>query len=145
MPVSTHDPVPASISQSSAAAANADALRIQISPIPDGIRVEVSGESTYANTVAYWRAIVSEAKLRHPHNLLLIDHTSGDALSADEWQALVATLVGTGLESVRIAHVKPNGLEQLEYCELHELEAGLTARVFYDENQAQLWLRHGER
>jgi hypothetical protein len=98
-----------------------------------------------ANTVAYWRAIVSEAKLRHPHNLLLIDHTSGDALSADEWQALVATLVGTGLESVRIAHVKPNGLEQLEYCELHALEAGLAARVFYDENQAQLWLRHGER
>ena len=52
-------------------------LRIQVSPIPDGVRVEVSGESTYANTVAYWRAIVSETKLRHPHHLLLIDRTIG--------------------------------------------------------------------
>ena len=122
-----------------------DALRIQISPVHGGLRVEVSGASTLDHTIAYWRAIVSEAKLRHPRNLLLVDRTVGEALSAEEWKALVATLNGTGLESTRIAHVKPNGLEQLEYCELFALEAGFSARVFYDEAQADLWLRHGER
>ena len=120
-------------------------LRIQVSPLPNGLRVEVAGESNIANTMAYWRAIVSEVKLRGPRNLLLIDRCAGDALTARDWQALVAQLKGTGLEGVRVAHVKPNGLEQLEYCELYALEAGFTARVFYDEAQADLWLRHGER
>lgn len=124
---------------------DAPTLSMLVTQIPDGIRVEVSGLSTYENTVAYWRGIVSEVTLRAPRNLLLIDRTVGDALSGDEWRALVATLVGSVLGSVRVAHVKPDGLEQLEYCELHALEAGLTARVFYDEAQAILWLRHGER
>jgi hypothetical protein len=124
---------------------DAPTLRIQVSPLPHGLRVEVAGASTFDNTVAYWRAIVSEVKLRQPRNLLLVDRTTGDGLSAGDWQGLVAQLRGTGLEGVRVAHVKPNGLEQLEYCELYALEAGFTARVFYDEAQADLWLRHGER
>ncbi|HWT16722.1 MAG TPA: hypothetical protein VN581_13165 [Patescibacteria group bacterium] len=122
-----------------------DALRIRVSPSLDGVRVDVSGPSTYANTVTYWQAIVAEVKARHPRNVLLVDRSVGDALSADEWQSLVAMLRGSGLERVRIAHVKPDGLEQLEYCELYALEAGFSARVFYDEAQADLWLRHGER
>ena len=120
-------------------------LRIQVSLIPDGVRVDVAGASTFDHTVAYWRAIISEVKLRRPRNLLLVDRCVGEPLSARDWQALVAELRGSGLESVRVAHVKPNGLEQLEYCELFALEAGFTARVFYDEAQAHLWLRHGER
>lgn len=120
-------------------------LRIQISLLPNGLRVEASGPSTFENTVAYWRAIVSEVRLRQPRTILLIDHTSGDPLSAADWQSLVAKLKGSGLEDVRLAHVKPGGLEQLEYCELYALEAGFTARVFYDEAQADLWLRYGER
>jgi len=44
---------------------------------------------------------------------------------------------------VRIAHVKPQGLQRVEYCELFAREAGLTARVFTEESVADLWLRHG--
>jgi len=50
---------------------------------------------------------------------------------------------GKGLENVRIAHVKPHGLQQIEYCELHAREVGFVARVFTREIEAELWLRYG--
>ena len=55
-----------------------------------------------------------------------------------------SSMVGKGLESVRIAHVKPHGLQRIDHCELFAREAGLEARVFTDETEADLWLRYGE-
>src|SRR5579871_4285868 len=108
-----------------------------------GLRVEVSGVGTYPNTLAYWRAIVEAVNEHHPRALLLVDRTTGTALEADEWKALVDAMSGSGLERLRIAHVKPNGLQQIEYCELYAREAGFTARVFTDEGEAAIWLRYG--
>jgi hypothetical protein len=108
-----------------------------------GLRVEVSGSGTYANTQAYWHSVAAAVKEQRPRGLLLIDKTTGPALSADEWKALVESMAGQGLEDVRIAHVKPGGLERIEHCELYAREAGLTARVFTEESVADLWLRHG--
>jgi hypothetical protein len=108
-----------------------------------GLRVEVSGRGSYANTLAYWRAIATAIDEQRPRGLLLIDNTTGPALSADEWKTLVESMAGQGLENVRIAHVKPGGLQQLEHCELYAREAGMTARVFTEESVADLWLRHG--
>jgi hypothetical protein len=51
---------------------------------------------------------------------------------------------GLGLETVRIAHVKPHGLQLIEHCEIYANEAGFDSRVFTDESQADLWLRYGE-
>ena len=48
------------------------------------------------------------------------------------------------LEQVRIAHVRPGGLQQLEHCEIFAVELGFQARVFVDERVAELWLRYGE-
>ena len=45
---------------------------------------------------------------------------------------------------MRVAHVKPIGLQNIEYCEIHAREAGLDARVFTNEMEASLWLRYGE-
>ena len=118
-------------------------LLIQTSSHPVGVRVEVSGPGTYANTVAYWRAIVEAVRERQSRALLLIDRSSGPALSEQEWKSLVDTLAGNGLERIRIAHVKPGGLQRVEYCELAAREAGYTARVFTDEAVASVWLRYG--
>ena len=52
--------------------------------------------------------------------------------------------VQLGLEQVRIAHVRPAGLQQLEYCEIFAVELGFQAHVFVDERAAELWLRYGE-
>jgi hypothetical protein len=51
--------------------------------------------------------------------------------------------VGSCLEGIRIAHVKPLGLEQVEHCELFATQAGFEARVFSDERVAGLWLHYG--
>ena len=57
--------------------------------------------------------------------------------------ALVEGLMACGLEAVRIAHVKPLGLQSVEHCEIHAREVGLEARVFDNETNARLWLRYG--
>ena len=108
-----------------------------------GLRITVSGQGTYGNTVAYWRAIAAAVREQRPRSILLIDHTTGPALSAEQWKSLVEAMSGSGLEAVRIAHVKPRGLQQIEYCELYAREAGFVARVFTEESEADLWLRHG--
>jgi len=108
-----------------------------------GLRITVSGPGTYSNTVAYWRAIAAAVREQRPRAILLIDHTTGPALSPEQWKSLVEAMSGSGLENVRIAHVKPHGLQQIEYCELYAREAGFVARVFTEESEADLWLRHG--
>jgi len=117
-------------------------LSIKFSARTDGVRVDLAGTSSFDNTVAYWLAIVDHIQAKPPKSLLLVDRLRGEPLSADQWKQLVESLRNLGLERVRIAHVKPDGLEQIEYCQLYALEAGFSARVFEDEAQADLWLRH---
>ena len=108
------------------------------------LRVEVEGESSLENTMAYWHAIEDEVRRAPVPAILLIDKLRGEELTAEHWRRLVAALAGHGLEQVRIAHVKPHGLQQIEYCELYAMEAGFQAHVFDEEVQASLWLRYGE-
>jgi hypothetical protein len=111
----------------------------------DVLRAEVAGESSLENTIAYWQAIVSEVRRERPRALLLVDELRGTPLGEPQWRQLVEAMRGRGLEGVRIAHVKPQGLQKLEYCELLAREAGFDARVFDQEYAAELWLRYGDR
>lgn len=111
---------------------------------PAGLRVEVQGTSTFDNTLAYWQAIVAEVRRRKPAGVLLLDRLQGDPLDAAQWLVLVSSMRGLGLEKIRIAHVRPAGLQQLEHCEIFAVELGFQARVFVDERAAELWLRYGE-
>lgn len=122
-----------------------DTYTLIVTTHPAGIRVEVTGEATYANTVSYWRTIIAEVKARQPKAVLLIDKMRGAPLSSEQWHSLVEAIHDQGLESVLIAHVKPYGLQLVEHCEIFAREAGLDARVFEEESSADLWLRHGER
>jgi len=117
---------------------------VHFEPHRAGLRVHVTGEISLANTIAYWTRILDEVR-KNPRPVLLVDEMHGDPLGPGDWKELVATMAGTGLEAVRIAHVKPRGLDAVEYCEIYAREAGFEARVFTDENAAALWLRHGER
>ena len=111
----------------------------------DVLRAEVVGESSLENTIAYWQAIVSEVRKERPGSLLLVDELHGTPLGEAQWRQLVEAMRGRGLEQVRIAHVKPRGLQKLEYCELYAREVGFEARVFDQEHAAELWLRYGDR
>lgn len=108
------------------------------------LRVHVIGESTLANTIAYWQAILAEVEKEPAAQLLLIDELLGEPLTESEWLSLVRNMSNHGLEQVRIAHVKPHGLQRIEYCEIFARDAGFDARVFDDERAAELWLRYGE-
>jgi len=107
------------------------------------LRAVARGTGDYANTLGCWRRIATELRERNPRGLLLVDETTGEPMSGEEWQALVSAMSGEGLERVRIAHVKPFGLQRIEYCELHAREAGIDARVFTNEKEASVWLRYG--
>ena len=118
-------------------------FEIVFSTHPFGLKARVTGEATFENTVAYWRTIVAELDKRPSPALLLIDEMTGTPLSEEHWRQLVEMMKGGPLERLRIAHVKPMGLERIEYCEIFALEAGMHARVFTDQTEAVIWLRHG--
>jgi len=110
-----------------------------------GLRAKATGPATYDDTVACWQAIVLEVKERRPATVLLIDEMRGPPLRAEQWHTLVDAMRGQGLENVRIAHVKPFGLQGIEYCEIFAREAGFHARAFDNEATAELWLRYGSQ
>ena len=85
-----------------------------------------------------------EVERVRPRALLLVDELRGEPLTSRQWHALVAEMRGSALEGVRIAHVKPFGLSEVEHCEIFAVELGFQARVFVDERAAELWLRYGE-
>ncbi|WP_202839621.1 hypothetical protein [Luteimonas saliphila] len=107
------------------------------------LHAHVTGTTTLPNTLAYWRAIADAVAAQPARQLLLVDELGGPPLSADEWRTLVAE-VGPRLGRLRIAHVKPRGLDTVEYCVLSALDAGLQAQVFVDAQSASLWLSYGE-
>jgi hypothetical protein len=118
---------------------------VTVRPTRTGLRAKATGAGTFDAMVECWRTIAAEARSRHPRTVLLIDEMQGPPLRPDEWKTLVDLMRNQGLESVRIAHVKPYGLQGIEYCEIFAHEAGFDARVFSDETTAELWLRYGSQ
>ena len=108
-----------------------------------GLRAEVRGSRSLETTIAYWEAILDDVRQRRPRWLLVLDELRGNELRASEWKDLVEAMAGRGLDGVRIAHVKPFGLDHIEYCEIYAREAGLDARAFADEGVADRWARYG--
>jgi hypothetical protein len=119
-------------------------LQVGFNRRPSLLRVHVTGASTLDNTLAYWQAIVAEVARAPTDAILVVDQLAGVPLTQGEWLSLVRHMAGHGLERVRIAHVRPAGLQEMEYCEIFARDAGFHARVFDDERAAELWLRYGE-
>ncbi len=107
------------------------------------LHARVSGTSTVANTIAYWRRIAQAAREHGVDALLLVDVMSGEPLQEDDWLQVVTSLQDEGLQRMRIAHVKPQGLQQVEFCEIFARDVGIEARVFENETLAGIWLRYG--
>ena len=116
---------------------------IEIAPHGSGMRAEVAGKSSIAATVGYWREIARWARKHDACTLLLVDRLVGPPLTEADWLHLVTGMQGEGLEKLRIAHVKPLGLQEVEFCEIFARDAGIEARVFENETLAEVWLRYG--
>jgi hypothetical protein len=126
-----------------AAMTNDDAYSLAFHRSGNGLRATVSGPRNLDNTMSYWQGILAEVKRNRPQWLFVCDLLQGDELAIDEWRSLVEAMKGRGLEGLRIAHVKPNGMDHLEYCEIFAREAGIDARAFSDAGVAERWLRYG--
>lgn len=110
------------------------------------LRVEVSGANgSLETTLAYWRAIAAEVRVRRPQRLLVVDTMSGEPPPPGELFQLVQLLRGEGFEGVRVAYVEADlaHVPQVEHGEIFAREAGFDVRVFHDERAADLWLRVG--
>jgi len=123
---------------------NAD-YTIAITPHGKGMRAEVAGTSSLPATVDYWRRIAAWARGHDARTLLLVDRLVGTPLTEADWLHLVTSMGGEGLEKLRIAHVKPQGLQEVEFCEIFARDSGIEARVFENETLAEVWLRYGEQ
>lgn len=123
--------------------ANDDDFAIVFQRDGDGLRATVTGLRTFENTLAYWRDILTQVRAQRPQWLFVCDRLVGHELSVGEWYSLVEAMKGQGLEGLRIAHVKPSGMDHLEYCEIFAREAGIDARAFNDDGVAERWLRYG--
>lgn len=122
---------------------DATGYRIEFSPHISGLRAHVSGDSSVETTLAYWREIAKVVRERDAGSLLLVDEMTGEPLDETDWLHVVISLKDEGLQRLRIAHVKPLGLQQVEFCEIFARDAGIEARVFESERMADLWLRYG--
>jgi hypothetical protein len=123
----------------------AQTWRLEFSSHAPGLRAHLTGRGCLPEVKDYWHEIAAEVRSRVSTSLLLVDELEGEPLAASEWKQLVESMKQQRFDEVRIAHVKPRGLQKVEYCEIYAKEAGLDARVFEDERAASLWLRYGAR
>jgi hypothetical protein len=110
-----------------------------------GLKVRVTGTRSLEGTVAYWKQIAEHVARDQPKCLLVLDELTGTELTPSQWHDLVEQMEGTGLEKLRIAHVKLYGLDHVDYCELYANIAGFDARAFNNQGDAERWLRYGEK
>lgn len=106
------------------------------------LHVHVRGTAGFDSALAYWQAIADAVEAQPARYLLLIDELRGASIPQADWKRLVG-IVGPRLGALRIAHVKPHGLDTVEHCVLAAMASGLDARAFDDARMAMLWLRYG--
>ena len=111
------------------------------------LRASVSGYGGSVETIiAYWHAIGDEVREQRPLSLLVVDQLQGGALSAADLPRFIAAMGGRGFAGLRIAFVEAHvqQLAQAEVAEILAREKGYSVRVFGNEMDAAVWLRHGE-
>lgn len=110
------------------------------------LRAHVTGiNGTLQTTLAYWMALAEEIRRDPPPCLLVVDDMEGDPPPPEQIAEFVKAMVGMGFEGVRVAYVEAHAQQfpQVEYGEILARAQGFNARVFGNETDAALWLRHG--
>lgn len=105
------------------------------------------GSRDLESTLAAWGQIAAEIRRDPPAAVLVVSNVQGEPFDLDKVRAFVAGVRGLGLEALRIAYVYPHfeGWSEVEAGGIFALEYGFEARAFTNEDEARVWLRHGER
>jgi hypothetical protein len=110
------------------------------------LRAHVTGvNGTLETTMAYWMSMAEEVRRERPRSLLVVDDMEGEPPPPEQLAQFVQAMVGLGFEGVRVAYVEAHAqqIPEVEHGEILAREQGFDARVFGNETDAVLWLRHG--
>ncbi len=122
-------------------------FRIDYSREGDLLRAHVTGvNGTLETTMACWTALAVELQRdAAPKSLLVVDDMEGEPPPPEQLEQFVQAMVGMGFEGVRVAYVEAHAqqIPEVEYGEILARERGFDARVFGNEFDARIWLRHG--
>lgn len=111
------------------------------------LRASVSGYGgSVDTTIAYWNAIGEEVRKVRPRSVLVVDQMDGGPMPREHLQQFIDAMSGRGFEGIRIAYVEAHvdQLSQAEIAEILACEKGFNVRVFGNEMDAAVWIRHGE-
>lgn len=114
---------------------------------PPLLRVTVTGgeDTTLPVTGEYWLRIADLVGRSGARQLLVVDHMQGEVMNDEELDRFFDLIEGRGLADVRIAYVegRVDQTSRIEYAELLARERGYLVRMFGNETDALVWLRHG--
>lgn len=113
------------------------------------LRARVTGghDTGLAVSRHYWLRILEEVRAHGASQLLVLDGMQGEVMDDDDLRRFFDALEGQGLDRVRLAYVegRADQIPRTEYAELMARERGYEVRIFNNENDAVVWLRHGMR
>ena len=110
------------------------------------LRAHVTGvNGSLDTTLAYWMALAEEVRRDPPRGLLVVDDMEGEPPPPEQIAEFVQAMIGQGFENVRVAYVEAHAqqIPEVEFGEILAREQGFDARVFGNEADATVWLRHG--
>ena len=113
------------------------------------LRARVTGglDTSLSVSREYWLRILQEVRVCGASQLLVLDGMQGEVMDDEDLRRFFDAIEGKGLDQVRLAYVegRADQIPRVEYAELLARERGYEARIFNNENDAVVWLRHGER
>ena len=126
--------------------ADRPAFEVSFTTFRDGLRAYVAGHNTgLEGTLAYWRVITEQLRLRRPKQLLVVDVLDGGVPSPEHLLTFVKAMVDEDLHDLRIAYVedKPESITKVELAGIFSHEYGFEVQVLDNEAAAMTWLRYG--
>ena len=121
-------------------------FRIEYQREGELLRARVTGvNGSLETTLDYWMALAGEVRRLAPAALLVVDEMEGEPPPPEQLELFVHAMVGMGFEGIRVAYVEAHAeqIPAVEFGEILAREQGFDARVFGNEGDARIWLRHG--
>lgn len=113
------------------------------------LRASVSGghDTGLAVSREYWLRILDHARACGASQLLVLDGMQGEVMGDEDLQRFFDAIEGRVHAGLRMAYVegRADQIPRIEHAELLARERGYTARIFNNETDALVWLRHGMR
>ena len=113
------------------------------------LRASVSGghDTGLAVSREYWLRILDHARACGASQLLVLDGMQGEVMGVEDLQRFFDAIEGRVHAGLRMAYVegRADQIPRIEYAELLARERGYTVRIFNNETDALVWLRHGMR